>query len=304
MAADLKPPAERPSKGEILACARAPPDVHSMLRTLLSPRTAARSSVQTGDLPGDAVIVASYNVHKCVGLDMRRDPGRTAQVIGEIGADVVALQEADRRYGARAGLLDLEALREISGLTPVELGSEGPAHGWHGNVLLTRNAEILDVRPLRLPGLEPRGALVVDLQHDGRPLRVIAAHLGLLRISRLQQARALVEALGAEEESPPTLLMGDLNEWRLRRRSSLAPLAARKGETHTVPSFPARFPVFALDRIMTSPGTEVLRLERHDSALARIASDHLPVKAWLRLPEPTQEDVAAALRDEVRGTGV
>lgn len=274
-----------------------------MLRRLLSPRSATVRSLKSGALPGDAVMVASYNVHKCVGLDLRRDPTRTAQVIGEIGADVVALQEADRRYGARAGLLDLEALREISGLTPVELGAEGPAHGWHGNVLLTRNAEILDVRPLRLPGLEPRGALIVDMLHDARPLRVIAAHLGLLRISRLQQARALVEALGAEEESPPTLLMGDLNEWRLRRRSSLAPLAARKSAFQTVPSFPARFPVFALDRIMTSPGTEVLRLERHDSALARIASDHLPVKAWLRLPDPSQQEVAAALRGEVPGTG-
>jgi len=235
--------------------------------------------------PPGAVLVASYNVHKCVGLDRRRDPARTAAVISEIDADVIALQEADRRFGARAGLLDLDALREISGLTPVPLGHEGPAHGWHGNVLLTRNAEIDDVRPLKLPGLEPRGALVVDMRQNGRPLRVVAAHLGLFRASRVLQARALVEALGAEEEGRTTLLMGDLNEWRLRGRSSLAPLAARKGVSQLVPSFPSRFPIFALDRIMTSPCTEVLRIERHDTPLARIASDHLPVKAWIRLPD-------------------
>lgn len=240
-------------------------------------------------MPPDALLVASYNVHKCVGLDMRRDPARTARVIGEIGADVIALQEADRRFRSRAGYLDLEALSEVSGLTSVPLERKGPAHGWHGNVLLTRNVEIEDVRPLRLPGLEPRGALVVDMKREGVPLRVIAAHLGLLRSSRLQQAQALVAALGTEDEERTTLLMGDLNEWRLRRRSSLEPLAQRKAPGVSVPSFPARFPLFALDRIMTSPCAEVLKIERHDSPLARIASDHLPIKAWLRLPRNPRE---------------
>jgi endonuclease/exonuclease/phosphatase family metal-dependent hydrolase len=260
-----------------------------MLLSRIPPMSASRPPQGHDGMPPDALLVASYNVHKCVGLDMRRDPVRTARVIGEIGADLIALQEADRRFGSRAGYLDLEALRETTGLTSVPLGREGPAHGWHGNVLLTRDLEIDDVRPLRLPGLEPRGALVVDLRREGVPVRVIAAHLGLLRTSRLQQARALVEALGHEDEARTTLLMGDLNEWRLRKRSSLEPLAARKALVHPVPSFPARFPIFALDRIMTSPCAEVLRVERHDSPLARIASDHLPIKAWVRLPGSVPE---------------
>lgn len=235
-------------------------------------------------LPDDALAVASYNVHKCVGLDRRRDPLRTTRVIAELNADIVALQEADRRFGDRAGLLDLAALHAASGLAPVPLDLAGPAHGWHGNILLTRNALVESVRPLRLPGLEPRGALVVDLVHRGRPLRVIAAHLGLLRASRLLQTQALLTALATGDDGRSTLLMGDLNEWRLSRRSSLAPLAARKGAHAPVPSFPAQFPVLALDRIMASPCAEVLHVARHDSALARIASDHLPIKAWLRLP--------------------
>lgn len=259
----------------------------------------ARSDDAPGNLmPPDALLVASYNVHKCVGLDMRRDPERTARVIQEIGADLIALQEADRRFGSRAGYLDLEAISAVSGLTSVQLDLKGPAHGWHGNVLLTRNVEIDDVRPLRLPGLEPRGALVVDMKREGVPLRVIAAHLGLLRSSRLQQAEALVRALGDEDEERTTLLMGDLNEWRLRRRSSLEPLVRRKAPGITVPSFPAHFPVLALDRIMTSPCAEVLKIERHDTALARVASDHLPIKAWLRLPRGLREAEAV-----LRGTG-
>jgi len=259
-------------------------------------------SAKTSASVEGAVLVASYNIHKCVGWDMRRDPARTANVISEIDADVVALQEADRRYGRRQGLLDLDALRETSGLEPVSLGNEGPAHGWHGNVLLTRNAEIEDVRPLDLPGFEPRGALVVDMRNRGQQIRVIAAHLGLFRSSRLLQTRALVAALNAQDDGRPTLLMGDLNEWRLRHRSSLEPLAARKRLSHHVVSFPARFPVLALDRILTSPCTEILHMESHDTPLSRMASDHLPIKAWIRLPgsagscvpSPTPRRVAAA----------
>lgn len=247
---------------------------------------AHRRPVPEVALPPEALAVASYNVHKCVGADMRRDPARTLRVIADLQADIVALQEADRRFGDRAGLLDLDALHAASGLTPVPLGRAGPAHGWHGNLLLTRNAEIEAVTPLRLPGLEPRGAVMVDLRHRGRPLRVVAAHLGLLRASRMLQSRALVAALEQGDDGRSTLLMGDLNEWRLSGRSSLAPLAQRKARVQAVPSFPARFPVLALDRIMASPCAEVVRVERHDTPLARLASDHLPVKAWLRLPTP------------------
>lgn len=243
-----------------------------------------RAQTPLPSLPDDALAVASYNVHKCIGADRRFDPVRTARVIAELDADIVALQEADRRFGDRAGLLDLGALREASGLVPVPFDRAGAAHGWHGNLLLTRNAWVERVRPLRLPGLEPRGALVVDLVHRDRPLRVIATHLGLLRASRLLQSQALVDALGVGDDGRSTLLMGDLNEWRTAGRTSLAPFAGRKVAVAPVPSFPARFPVLPLDRIMASPCAQILHVGRHDSTLARVASDHLPVKAWLRLP--------------------
>ncbi len=254
-----------------------------------------RSTPPPAILPEDALAVASYNVHKCVGADGRRDPLRTARVIRELDADIVALQEADRRFGDRAGLLDLTALKDESGLTPVPFARRRAAHGWHGNLLLTRNAEIEEVRPLALPGLEPRGALMVDLRHHGRSLRVIAAHLGLLRASRLMQSRALVAALEAVDDGRPTLLMGDLNEWRPGPwRSSLTPLSARKAPQPPVPSFPARFPVLPLDRILASPCAEVLAMASHDTPLARVTSDHLPIKAWLRLPDAALSAAATA----------
>ena len=186
---------------------------------------------------------------------------------------------------------------------PVPLAPNGRlarSHGWCGNVVLVRAAEIEDVRTIRLPGLEPRGAVMIDLSRDGGKLRVIATHLGLLHASRLAQVHVLVAALDAAEagrDDRPTILMGDLNEWRLRKRSSLDPLAVRKPETHApVASFPARMPMLALDRIMGSATTRITDFQAHDTPLSRAASDHLPVKARLALPFAITEHAGVVKR--------
>ena len=48
--------------------------------------------------------VASYNIHKGVGTDRRRDLERTAAVIAEIGADILALQEAEIEENLKSAL--------------------------------------------------------------------------------------------------------------------------------------------------------------------------------------------------------
>src|SRR3546814_5011969 len=120
-------------------------------------------------------------------MDKRFDPDRTAAVIGEIGADVIALQEADQGFGDRYGLIDLSRLERDCGLLPVPVASMSKSHGWHGNLLLCREGIVRDVHQIRLPGVEPRGALVVDMELGNGPLRIVSAHLGLLRRSRAQQ---------------------------------------------------------------------------------------------------------------------
>lgn len=225
--------------------------------------------------------VATWNIHKGVGTDRRRDLGRTAAVIAEIAPDIVALQEADTRFGTRRGLLDLPALERATGLHPVPVAGAGPAHGWHGNLILARGAATLAVQPIDLPGLEPRGALLADLAIGDTRLRVVGTHLGLWPASRAAQARALVERLDRLDPLPE-LLMGDLNEWRgdggalrtFRRRFHLPP---------PVPSFPARFPVLSLDRIMAGRGADLSGVAAHRTALAQRASDHLPVVGQVRL---------------------
>ena len=145
-----------------------------------------------------------------------------------------------------------------------------------------------DLRQIRLPGLEPRGALVADLDLAMGPVRVVAAHLGLLRASRLLQVEALLEHAG-ETTDRPVVLMGDLNEWRLRRRSALRGFSQGFGPLGLgVPSFPAFFPVLALDRVLTRPHGLIELIAAHELPLSRLASDHLPVRAVVRLDARTE----------------
>ena len=118
--------------------------------------------------------VASYNVHKCVGRDGRFDPQRIAAVIGEMDADLVAIQEADRRFGRRYGLLDAATLRRESGLHLLQVSDLPDGHGWHGNAILLREGTPLRLHRLALPGAEPA---VMDLPSMARvtklPLEVL-----------------------------------------------------------------------------------------------------------------------------------
>ncbi|MDO9713940.1 endonuclease/exonuclease/phosphatase family protein [Paracraurococcus lichenis] len=245
--------------------------------------------------------VASYNIHKCVGTDGRFDPNRTTTVIGELGADLIALQEVDRRFGRRTGLLDVRALQRATGLVPVPASELPDGLGWHGNALLVRPGTSWQLRRLDLPGVEPRGAVIAELTlpGGGEPLRVVAAHFGLLRRCRTRQVEAILKAI-TQGARIPTLLLGDLNEWRSDRgRSSLYALEPLFGSVGWgEPSFPSRRPLLALDRILGCSRAHVRSVEIHNSPLARVASDHLPLKACVQIgvsdPHPHSTGLAEA----------
>jgi endonuclease/exonuclease/phosphatase family metal-dependent hydrolase len=223
--------------------------------------------------------VASYNIHKCRGADRRVRPDRIVEIIGEIGADVVALQEVDRRFGQKGGLLDPKAILRQTGMQLLVQSDAPHSHGWRGNGLLVRGEPQAYRRSrLKLPGLEPRGAIVAEMDLGKGEFRVIAAHLGLFRLSRVDQAGALLAAF-MDLPPMPTILLGDLNEWRRRRRSALGVLEPTFGAAPSILSFPARRPIFALDRILGWPSSLIGDLAVHDTPLARRASDHLPLTA-------------------------
>ena len=227
--------------------------------------------------------VASYNIHKCRGVDGVTRPDRIIGVIRELGADVIALQEVDRRFGRRGGLLDPSAIERETGMQLLVQSDVSHRHGWHGNALLVRGEPISYRRSrLKLPGGEPRGAVVAELDLGEREFRVIAAHLGLFRLSRVDQVSALLTAF-RDLPPMPSILLGDLNEWRRRGRSALRGLEPTFGVSPSILSFPSRRPIFALDRILGWPEGLITDLAVHDTPLARRSSDHLPLNAKVNL---------------------
>jgi len=251
----------------------------------------------TANRSGGDVLVASYNVHKCIGTDKIFNPQRVLHVINEMKADILALQEIDKRFGCRSGLLDLGELKEKCGLQPVPIQAMSPSgHGFHGNGLFFRKGYVRDIHQMDLPGVEPRGALIVDFQLTSGSLRVVAAHFGLLRRSRERQVAAILEEL-SRRPTMPTIMVGDLNEWRLGKKSSLKNLTRDFNiAMGSVPSFPSRFPVFALDRVLAAPHHLVTSVDTHNTPLAQTASDHLPIKAWVDLQNISTQTIPSLLK--------
>ena len=226
--------------------------------------------------------VASYNMRKAIGTDRRRKPERTIDVLNELGADVIALQEADRRFGARASAIPLALLDQHSDYKPVAFEGRAGSIGWHGNAILVRkDAEVLDQSLVHLPSLEPRGAVLADVRLRGEALRVVGMHLDLSGLWRRKQAAAILEAVTGRAEAMPAVLMGDLNEWTLRG-GCLKDFAAHCSFAECGKSFHVRRPVARLDRIMVTGGLEVEACGVHESAGAKRASDHFPIWAVLR----------------------
>jgi endonuclease/exonuclease/phosphatase family metal-dependent hydrolase len=221
---------------------------------------------------------ASYNIHKAVGLDGRRNPDRILAVLHELSADVVALQEVDRRFGQRESVLPRAALEE-HGWSPAPLQTRAASIGWHGNAILVRRGiEIAAAEPIDLPRLEPRGAVCAHLLVDGKPLHVVGMHLDLSGLRRMHQIHAVQAHMRGREG--PAVLLGDFNEWSPRGRCFAA---FGDGWTVLAPgrSYPSRRPLAQLDRIVHSRGWSCEEARVHHSALAAVASDHLPVSARL-----------------------
>ncbi len=226
---------------------------------------------------------ASYNIHKAVGRDGRRDPDRILAILHELNADVVALQEADRRFGRRAAVLPLAAIQDHTDYHAVPLTMKPDSIGWHGNTLLVRRGiELVDARAVPLPVLEPRGAVRADLIADGKRFRVVGMHLDLSGLRRRHQVRSVLTHHAECEEACPAVLMGDFNEWAVHGGC----WREFGGEWNVLSpgrSFPSARPVAQLDRIIASEDWLVRDTGVHHSALAARGSDHLPVWAALEL---------------------
>jgi endonuclease/exonuclease/phosphatase family metal-dependent hydrolase len=248
--------------------------------------------------------IATYNIHRARGLDGRVRPDRIVDVLEEIGADVVALQEvlsieqdapeknqADyiaRRLGFHHALGENRRLRG----------------GAYGNVVLSRYP-LRTVRnyDISVTGCERRGCLYTDIRlPDGEILHVFNVHLGLALLERRRQARQLVnEVLGEPVLKGPRVMLGDFNEWTrglttrlLGRHLKAINLRQHLRWARTYPGF---MPVLALDHIYFDPSLELDKVSLHRSRTSLVASDHLPLVADFTLVEPRPQEALVEARE-------
>jgi endonuclease/exonuclease/phosphatase family metal-dependent hydrolase len=245
----------------------------------------------------DRLTVASYNVHRWAGVRGGRAfrPERSFEVIDELGADVLALQEVLRPTTRED---PLRAVAERLGYHLAFVVTRMHKRGELGNAVLSRwpldGALAID---LSFGRLERRAALAVRLRGGDRHVTVAATHLALVDRTRARQVRAL---LGHPQlAAGPAVLVGDMNAWRPSRASRDLDTAFRTRHHNDAwpASYPSVRPVLALDRLYAR-GARVLSLRAHESAAARRGSDHLPIVAHLALADGAEQEAPPLVKEE------
>jgi endonuclease/exonuclease/phosphatase family metal-dependent hydrolase len=235
--------------------------------------------------------IVTYNAHKCRGLDRRVRPERISAVLGELDADVVALQEVLSVEGRER---ERDQARFIAG----ELGMDYRigenrrlGGGAYGNVILSRlPIQATRNHDITWRGRERRGCLRADLLvGESVLLHVFNVHLGTAFIERRHQARRLMspEILNNAELRGARLVVGDFNEWTRGLASRL--LASHfesadiRHHLRRARTYPGVLPLLHLDHIYYDRALELKCLTLHKSRTALIASDHLPLVADFHL---------------------
>ena len=235
--------------------------------------------------------VVTYNVHKCRGMDRRVRPQRIVEVLGEINADVVALQEVLSIPDGRPEDDQARFIAEQLKLLHAVGGTRRLRGGIYGNVILSR-WPILDTRnyDISVRGREQRGCLRADVEVEGRRLHVFNVHLGTAYLERRHQGRRLIDEaiLNDKEMSGPRLMLGDFNEWTRGLASKLlaSHLVSADVRLHLPRSrtYPGVLPLLHLDHIYYEDSLALEAMTLFRSRLSLLASDHLPLVADFRLP--------------------
>lgn len=254
--------------------------------------------------------ILTYNVHRCVGVDRHLDVDRIAAVIAEYEPDIVCLQELDVGR-ARTGGFDqaheiarrLEMSFHFHPAMKVEEELYGEAILTPWPERLVHAGALPSVRGV--PGLEPRGALWVEVELAGVKLNIINTHLGLIPKEQRLQAAALTGPawLGNPACKDPVLLVGDFNATSISRpyrriAKRLKDAQRVAGLDRTLPTFPSSFPVLRIDHVFVSEGVSVTGVRAPAFPLAKMASDHLPLIVEFELAAQARPSGPAAPRSD------
>jgi endonuclease/exonuclease/phosphatase family metal-dependent hydrolase len=236
---------------------------------------------------GPTLRLVTWNVHAAVGLDGRRSVDRIADALRALNPDVACLQELDV-HRPRSGDVNQPAaialrlgMDHLFGAALNEKRADPtPREASYGNAIFSR-LPLLDPEVAPLPGLrfaERRAVVLATIESPIGRLRIAATHLGLVPHDRWRQADALLEHHRRSTE-PTWILAGDLNE--LPGRGALRRLEQRFERAPSPPTFPAIFPLLALDHVLFDRKLAVRSMERVSRADVANGSDHLPVVVTL-----------------------
>jgi endonuclease/exonuclease/phosphatase family metal-dependent hydrolase len=236
--------------------------------------------------------IATYNIHKCRGVDGRVHPERVARVLEEVHADILSLQEVVSHEGTAPADHQADYLAGRLGLFGAMGETRKHRGGAYGNVTLSR-WDFKLVRPIDITigAREQRVALRTDIRLGGHILHVFNVHLGTAVRERRQQAIRLVDRdlLRAIDISGPRIVLGDFNEWvrglvtkTLVAEFHLTDLRAHLPRTR---SYPALLPLLNLDHIYFDHHLRIEKAFFHRSRRSLMASDHLPLVADLVLSD-------------------
>lgn len=233
------------------------------------------------------VRVATYNIHRARGLDGRTMLERIAAVLAGIDADIVALQEVVGASPMKPG--QAAELGAALGMGWVMAPTGHVRTALFGNVVLSRFPVRQHVQyDLTWKTCEHRGAQRVDIAIDDDTLHLYNVHLGTSLLERRHQAARLATLVHDRRVVAPKIVLGDFNEWArglgatdiLGQRLQGIDLSKHLRRRRTYPGF---FPILHLDHIYYEGRVEVLKVTLPRDRMAKMASDHLPLVADLRI---------------------
>jgi len=231
--------------------------------------------------------IVTYNIHKARGMDGRTSIKRIARVLADLDADIIALQEIFADCDSEAG--QVEALAAELDLKPAFGCTRHHRGRPYGNAILTR-WPILDSRDMDISWYkyERRGCIRADLKTPRGTLHVFNIHMGTSFFERRRQIKILLSSRQLHEDLiGPRVLVGDFNEWTrgLTTRMLSDKFESLNLELHVRKrrSYPGLLPVMHLDHIYFERPLHIEKAELIRTRLSRIASDHLPLVADLKI---------------------